>query len=184
MVELERETFAPSVLRDGRAVTIRPLDELDRRSLLAFGRALPHGDLLYLANDLSNPEMIARLINARFAENWRQLVASVGDQIIGYGALRRLPGWSRHVAGINLIVSAGWRRYGLGTALAQALVDAAQDLQVDKLIVELIERQRGGRAIFERLGFQIEGQFSSHACDRQGHCHTLIVMAQRVRYIS
>jgi ribosomal protein S18 acetylase RimI-like enzyme len=181
MVELERELFAPSVLRDGRVVTIRPLDELDRQALLAFGRALPQGDLLYLEDDLANPEVIARLINARFAENWRQLVASVGDQIIGYGALRRLPGWSRHVADINLIVSAGWRRYGLGTALAQAIVDAARDLQIDKLIVEVIETQRAGRAIFDRLGFQIEGRFCSHACDRQGRRHTLIVMAQRVR---
>jgi ribosomal protein S18 acetylase RimI-like enzyme len=181
MVELERETFATSVLRDGRAVTIRPLDELDRPALLAFGRALPHGDLLYMEDDLSSPEMIGRLINTRFAENWRQLVASAGDQIIGYGALRRLPGWSHHVAGINLIVSAGWRRYGLGAALAQALVDTARALQVDKLIAEVIETQRAGRAIFDRLGFQIEGRFSGHACDRQGRCHTLIVMAQRVQ---
>ena len=181
MLELERETFAPSVLRDGRAVAIRPLDDLDRQPLLAFGRALPYGDLLYLADDLSSPEVIARLINARFAENWRQRVALAGDQIIGYGALRRLPGWSRHVAGIHLVVSAGWRRYGLGTLLAQALVDAARELEVDKLIVELIETQRAGRAIFERLGFEVEGRFSSHACDRQGGCHTLIVMAQRVR---
>ena len=174
MVELERETFAPSVLRDGRAVTIRPLDEPDRR-------ALPEGDLLYLEDDLASPEMIARLINARFAENWRQLVVSIGDQIIGYGALRRLPGWSRHVANINLIVSAGWRRYGLGTTLAQAMVDAARDLQIDKLIVELIETQLIGRAIFDRLGFQVEGRLSNHACDRQGQHHTLLVMAQRVR---
>src|SRR5690349_15533073 len=112
MVELEREVFAPSILRDGRIVTIRPLDDVDRRALLAFGRALPQRDLLYLQDDLSNPEIITRLINARYAENWRQLVASAGDQIIGYTALRRLPGWSRHVADINLVVSAGWRCYG------------------------------------------------------------------------
>jgi len=181
MVELERETFVPSVLRDGRAVTIRPLDEQDRSALLAFGRALPQGDLLYLEDDLASPEMIARLINVRFSENWRQIVASVGDQIIGYGALRRLPGWSCHVARINLIVSAGWRRQRLGSALAQAIVDAARDLQIDKLTVEMIETQFAGRAIFDRLGFQIEGQFSRHACDRQGRHHTLIVMAQPVR---
>jgi L-amino acid N-acyltransferase YncA len=180
MVELERETFVPSVLRDGRAVTIRPLDEVDRQALLAFGRALPQADLLDLADDLSSPEVIARLINARFAENWRQLVATVGDQIIGYAALRRLPGWSRHVAGINMVVSAGWRRIGLGTTLAQALVETGRDLQIDKLVVEIIETQHIGRAIFERLGFQVEGRFSSHACDRQGHRHTLIVMGAPV----
>ena len=180
MVALEREVFAPSTLRDGRIVIIRPLDDLDRRALLAFGRALPQRDLLYLQDDLSNPEIITRLINARYAENWRQLVASAGDQIIGYTALRRLPGWSRHVADINLVVSAGWRRYGLGTALAQAIVEAARDFQLEKLVVELFEAQRAAQAIFERLGFQIEGRFRSHAIDRQGQRHTLIVMGYSV----
>jgi ribosomal protein S18 acetylase RimI-like enzyme len=180
MVELEREACISPALHDGRVVTIRPLDELDRRALLAFGRALPQDDLLCLEHDLTSPEMIERLINARFAENWRQMVALAGDQIVGYAALRRLPGWSCHVANVNLIVSAGWRRYGLGATLAQSLIEAARELQIDKLSVEMIETQRAGRAIFERLGFQVEGRLSGHACDRQGQRHTLIVMAQRV----
>jgi L-amino acid N-acyltransferase YncA len=180
MIELEREPFATSVLRDGRVVTIRPLDEGDQPALLAFGRALPQGDLLYLEDDFTSPEIITRLVNARFAENWRQIVASIDDQIIGYGAVRRLAGWSNHVATISLVVSAGWRRYGLGTALAEAIDEAACDLQVDKLIVELLEAQVAGRAIFARLGFRVEGTFGNHACDRQGQRHTLIVMACRI----
>jgi ribosomal protein S18 acetylase RimI-like enzyme len=165
------------VLRDGRVVAIRPLDEADRSALLAFGRALPQDDLLYLETDFASPEMIARLVNACCAENWRQLVASVDDQIIGYGAVRRQPGWSSHVGDISLLVSAGWRRYGLGTALAQAIVDAARNLQLDKLIVEMLETQTAGRAIFDRLGFQVEGRFGHHARDRQGQRHALVVMA-------
>jgi RimJ/RimL family protein N-acetyltransferase len=180
MFELERESFATSVLRDGRVVTIRPLDEVDRPALLAFGRTLPHGDLLYLEDDLASAEIIARLINTRFAENWRQLVASVDDQIIGYSAVRRLAGWSSHVATVGLIVSAGWRRCGLGTALAQAIVATAGDLHVDKLMFEMLETQIACRAIFDRLGFRVEGTFGNHARDRQGQRHTLIVMAYHV----
>jgi RimJ/RimL family protein N-acetyltransferase len=177
MVERERETHMATILRDGRAVTIRPLDEEDHAALLAFGRALPHADLLHLENDFTSPETIARLVNARFAENWRQLVVSIDDLIIGYSVVRRLPGWMRHVAEVGLIVGAGWRRYGLGTALAQSICDAARDLRVDKLIVEMLEEQSAGRAIFERLGFRVEGRFGCHVRDRQGQCHNLIVMA-------
>jgi ribosomal protein S18 acetylase RimI-like enzyme len=180
MVELERERFAATVLRDGRLVTIRPLDESDCAALLAFGRALPHDDLLFLQDDFASPETIARLVNARFAEHWRQLIASIGDMIIGYTAVRRLPGWSSHVADIGLIVSAGWRRYGLGTALAQAIFDVACDLAAEKLIVEMLETQMAGQAIFERLGFRVEGTLSSHACDREGQRHNLIVMAHHI----
>lgn len=177
MFELQREPFVTTMLRDGRVVEIRPLDEVDRPALLAFGRALPHGDLLYLEDDLASPEMVERLVNARFAENWRQFVAATGDLIIGYAAVRRLPGWSSHVATVGLIVSAGWRRCGLGTALAQAIVTAACDLHVNKLMFEMLETQIACRAIFDRLGFRVEGTFSNHARDRQGQRHTLIVMA-------
>jgi L-amino acid N-acyltransferase YncA len=164
-------------LRDGRVVEIRPLEEEDQAALLAFGRALPHDDMLYLADDFASPETIKRLINVHFAENWRQIVVTFDGQIVGYSALRRLPGWSSHVADISLIVSAGWRRCGLGTALAQAIVDAARDLQVDKLVVEMLEEQCAGRVICERLGFQVEGTFGCHVRDRQGQCHNLIVRA-------
>jgi RimJ/RimL family protein N-acetyltransferase len=180
MVELEREPLMATVLRDGRVVTIRPLGEEDRAALLAFGRALPHTDLLHLEDDFTNPETIARLVNARFAVNWRQLVVSVDDVIVGYSVVRRLPGWMKHVAEIGLIVSAGWRRDGLGTVLAHSICDAARELESDKLVVEMLEEQSAGRAIFERLGFQVEGTFGCHVRDRQGQCHNLIVMANHV----
>jgi L-amino acid N-acyltransferase YncA len=177
MVELEREPFEAAMLRDGQVVTIRPLNEDDCPALLAFGRALPHTDLLHLEDDFTNPETIARLVNARFAENWRQLIASVDDQIIAYSVVRRLSGWMKHVAEVGLIVDAGWRRHGLGAALAQSVCDAARDLGVEKLIVEMLEEQSAGRAIFERLGFRVEGTFGCHVRDREGQCHNLIVMA-------
>ena len=182
MFELERETFEATVLRDGRVVTIRPLDEDDCAALLAFGRALPHEDLLFLEADFASPETIAWLVNARFAEHWRLRVASIGDMIIGYTAVRRLAGWSSHVAHIDLIVSAGWRRYGLGTALAQAIFEAARELEAEKLVVEMLETQAAGQAIFERLGFRVEGTLCNHACDHQGQCHNLIVMAHPLHY--
>jgi L-amino acid N-acyltransferase YncA len=166
-----------TILRDGRVVEIRPIEERDYAALLAFGRALPQDDMLYLEYDFASPETIKRLINAHCAENWRQLIASIDGQIIGYSALRRLAGWSSHVADISLIVSAGWRRCGLGTALTQAIVDAARDLQVDKLVVEMLEEQCAGRVICERLAFQVEGTFDCHVRDRQGQCHNLIVRA-------
>jgi GNAT superfamily N-acetyltransferase len=170
-----------TTLLDGRVVEIRPLDEVDRSALLAFGRALPQDDLLEIENDFANPDMIARLVNARFDQNWRQIVASIGDQVIGYGMARRLPGWSSHVASIGLLVSAGWRRSGLGTALLQATIDVARDLDAEKLIVEMLDSQVAGRTVFDHQGFRVEGRLSDHARDRKGQCRTLIVMAYHMQ---
>ena len=175
------EAPVAATLRDGRTVMIRPLAEQDREALLRFGRSLPDDDWLYIETDLHSPDIINRLVDAHAAENWRQLVAvTESGEIVGYSAVRRLPGWSSHVGDIHLIVGKDYRRCGLGTALAQAIVDAARDLGVEKVIVEVLQEQTGGIAIFERLGFQIEGTFSDHARDHIGHRHTLHVLAYHV----
>lgn len=170
-----------ATLRNGQAVMIRPLAEDDREGLLAFGRSLPNNDWLYLEEDLQNPEIITRLVNAFAAENWRQIVA-VTDQgeIVAYSAVRRLPGWSSHVGDIQLIVRDDFRRCGLGTAMAQAIFDAARDLGVAKVIVEVLQEQTGGTEIFERLGFRVEGTFSDHARDRFGNRHNMHILAYHV----
>ena len=178
---IDQQVATPkTALRDGRTVTIRPLGEDDYAALLAFGAALPQDDLLYLENDFQNPDIIRRLVNAASAENWRQVVAVAGEAIVGYSAVRRLSGWSSHVADIHLTVGDGWRRSGLGTAMAQAIFDAARDLGVSKVIVEMMERQNAGRAIFERLGFRVEGTLNQHARDRHGQRHNLLILAYHV----
>jgi RimJ/RimL family protein N-acetyltransferase len=176
----QQAELTQTALRDGRIVTIRPLDEGDYTALLAFGAALPQDDLLYLENDFQSPDIIRRLVNASAAENWRQIVAVSDGAIVGYSAVRRLAGWSSHVADIHLTVSSGWRRNGLGTAMAQAIFDAARDLGVNKVIVEMLERQNAGRAIFERLGFRVEGTLNQHARDRHGERHNLLILAYHV----
>jgi RimJ/RimL family protein N-acetyltransferase len=180
MLDQLSQAFRNTLLRNGRQIIIRPLLEDDRAALLAFGAALPEDDRLYLEDDLQSHEIITRLVNAHAAENWRQIVALEGDQIVGYGAVRRLPGWSSHVADIQLIISADWRREGLGTVMAEAIFDAARDLGAAKVIVEMVEEQAFGRAIFERLGFRVEGMLSQHVRDRHGQQHNLLVLAYHV----
>jgi RimJ/RimL family protein N-acetyltransferase len=180
MLDQRSEAFPKIVLRDGSAVIIRRLFEDDRAALLGFGADLPEDDRLYLEDDLQSQEIITRLVNAHAAENWRQIVALDGERIVGYGAVRRLPGWSSHVADIQLLISADWRGAGLGTIMAQAIFDAARELGAAKVIVEMVEEQSFGRAIFERLGFQVEGTLSQHVRDRSGQQHNLLVLAYHV----
>lgn len=175
------EATMPVTLRNGVTVVIRPLAESDRDVLMRFGKELPADDLLYLEDDLQNPDIINRLVNAAEAENWRQVVAVTDDgEIVAYSAVRRLTGWSSHVGDIQLMVGKGYRRTGLGTEMAKAIFEAARGLGVAKVIVEMLGVQSSGRAIFERLGFTREGIFAKHAHDRHGKYHDLHVMAYHV----
>ena len=160
------------------AITIRPLQENDRESLAAFGASLPQEDLLYFEDDYQNQEIIARLINAHAAENWRQIVAvAENGDIVAYSAVRRLPGWSSHVADIRLLVARKWRRHGIGQRMGKAIFDAARDLETSKVTVTMLEKQVGGQGIFIRLGFTIEGTLRRHALGRDGKEYDVVVMS-------
>jgi L-amino acid N-acyltransferase YncA len=170
----------PVTLRDGRTVVIRSLAFGDRAALTAFGRALPQAELHCIPAELQSPEAIARLVTLSGTAQYRQIVATAGNAIVGYGAVQQLSGRSREVAEGQLIVSAGWRHCGLGSALAMAMLDAAYELEVSQVVVELLAEQIAGRAIFERLGFSIEGALEGQVCDRYGRYHDLLVMAYRI----
>lgn len=171
-----------AALKDGRQVFIRPLQEEDREALAAFGRNLSKHDLLYLEDDFTDPEIIARLVNAAHAENWRQLVAVTDDgQIVAYAAAVRMHGWSNHVADIRLIVAPGYRRVGLGMQLAQAIVESARELGAIKVSVDMLAAQKAGQAIFSRLGFAVEGQLARHAVDRDGNLQDIVIMSAFMR---
>ncbi len=171
-----------ALLKDGRSVTIRPLIEADRAAMMTFGASLPKNDLLYLEDDFNNPEIIGRLVSAAYAENWRQIVAITdAGQIVAYGAALQLPGWSHHVANLRLIVLPDWRRSGLGVQMAQSVVEAARDLGVSKVTVDMLAAQTAGQAIFGRLGFAVEGQLARHASDRDGKLQDVVIMSAFVR---
>jgi RimJ/RimL family protein N-acetyltransferase len=176
------EAAGSVALKDGRVVTIRRLVEHDRAALANFGLGLPKNDLLYLEDDFQNPEIIARLINANAAENWRQIVAATEEgAIVAYSGALRLPGWSYHVASIRLMVDRAWRRSGLGMSMAQAIVDAARDLGATKVTVNMLAAQTAGQAIFSHLGFAVEGQLARQAIDRDGNLHDIVIMSAFVR---
>ena len=170
----------PVTLHDGRVVAVRSLQPDDKTRLLQFGQALPQDDWLYLENDLRSPEIVARLANASAAEHWRQMVAIENDQIAAYASVRLSSGRTSHVATVQLIIGEGWRRVGLGRAMGAVIFEEAKKLQASKVVVEMLEAQRSGQAIFSRLGFRIEGTLVNHARDRFGKHHNLVVMATLV----
>ena len=144
------------------------------------GQDLPQDDWLYLENDLRSPEIVARLANASAAEHWRQMVAIENDQIAAYASVRLSSGRTSHVATVQLIIGEGWRRVGLGRAIGAVIFEEAKKLEASKVVVEMLEAQRSGQAIFARLGFRIEGTLINHARDRFGKHHNLVVMATLV----
>lgn len=162
---------------DGQNVSIHRLGEDDREALLSFGADLPKDDWLYLDVELQTPTTVSWLVNAVDARNWRQFVAVDGELIVGYANVRQLPGWKRHVGDIALVVRDGYRRHGVGRALASVIVESATEMGLKKLVVEVIKEQVGGQVIFKRFGFQQEGILVGHAVDYLGNHRDLVLLS-------
>lgn len=178
------ETRSPvfgSLQLSGGEVTLRYAGPADFDALLAFGRALPPEDLLFLRRDITQPEEIeAWLGDIRNGLNGT--ILAVRDRaLLGYSSVSRAPlNWVRHVAELRVLVSPSVRGEGLGRALTEAAFQIGSDMGVLKLIAQMTLEESAAMAVFRRLGFSSEALLPDQVIDANGRTHDLIVMSRRL----
>jgi RimJ/RimL family protein N-acetyltransferase len=114
----------------------------------------------------------------RFAEDIgtadrASLVAVVDDVIVGHARVDVTP---YNVAGLGMMVAAGWRGRGVGGALVRAAIDAARDLGAHKLALQVWPHNDVARRLYERHGFVEEGVLRRHYPRRNGELWDSVVM--------
>ena len=83
---------------------------------------------------------------------------------------------SRHVADLGLMVEAGHRRQGVGTALLEEAVAWARTVGVRKLELHVFPWNEPALRLYESFGFEREGYRKRHY-DRDGQLVDAILMA-------
>ena len=147
-------------------------------ALLRFFQKLPEGDLTFIKEDVTDPETVRSWTGRESAA--RRWLALDGDDVCGYVAVYRLPGWSDHVGEVRLVVAPDKRGTGLGRELARHAVVQALQWGLTKLVVEVVAEQGPALALFSGLGFSGEAMLRDHIRDRQGALHDLMVLAHHV----
>lgn len=108
------------------------------------------------------------------------LVAEAGGAMVGNAGLHGA-GSSvrrRHVMGLGMAVDKAWHRRGVGSALMQALLEAA-DRWLGCLRIELTvyTDNTGAIALYRKFGFEIEGTHRAYAL-RDGNYADVHAMAR------
>ena len=87
------------------------------------------------------------------------VVAEAGDELRGHLMLEPLPLQSlRHVVGLTIVVHPGHTRRGLGRRLMQHAIDWARHAEhVEKIELNVRSTNPGALALYEQLGFVVEG---------------------------
>jgi ribosomal protein S18 acetylase RimI-like enzyme len=168
-------------IKDGSSVVIRPLARDDVPALLAFFRALPAEDRLFLREDVTRQEVIDKWISKLDYDQILPLVAEKGSAIIGDATLHISQyGWHRHMAEIRCVVARGYQKKGLGTLLMHELVAQASQRNVDKIRAEMMDTQISAQIAFRKLGFKKEAELKNFVIDMEGKSHNLVIMVNDV----
>ncbi len=155
---------------------IRALEPSDREALERFVGRVPEGDRTFFKEDVE----AATVIDAWTQPGPARAVAVAGGEVIGYVAVVPLHGWSDHVGELRLIVDPGHRGRGIGRALARRAVLDALELDLRKMVVEVVADQEPTIGMFRALGFDPEALLTDHVRDQSGAVRDLMILAQSV----
>lgn len=165
----------------GGTVTLRLMTRDDRDAVLAFARALPEHDLLFLRRDITQPEAVDDWIAEIERGEILTILALAEGKVVGYATIHRnMLRWAAHVAELRVTVAEAWRGKGLGRLLTQEAFANALGLGIEKMLAQMTLDQKGAIATFEGLGFRPEALLRDQVKDRDGKKHDLLVLSHDV----
>jgi L-amino acid N-acyltransferase YncA len=168
-------------LDDKTEITLRLMTASDAERIMAFARALPEQDLLFLRADITDPKIVAQWVQNIAAERTVTVIAEASGDLVGYVSLHyNQVTWQRHLGEIRIQVGRSHRSHGLGRILAGEIFGVARDLGLRKIVAQMTVEQKGAIATFERLGFHPEALLQDFVIDRAGRTHDRVVMSYDV----
>ena len=171
-------SYPVEVSIEGISVLLRILRPGDEEALLAFARALPAHDLLFLRRDITTREQVDALVQGGASGISVTLLAFRGDEVVGYATVAS-DGitWTRHVRELRILVAASMRGKHLGRLLTEQAFAIAREQGAKKMMAQMTVDQETAIAAVRRLGFVPEARLHNQVMDRDGHLHDLQIMS-------
>ena len=149
-----------AVRADGGLVHIRPVQEGDRKALLALNERASDQSIFYRFFTLSRhaaDDYVERLLRPASIEH-QALVALVDDELVGVAAFERL---SRTSAEIALLVDDDDQHEGIGTLLIEHLAGIARRHRIQRFVAEVLAENAAMIRVIRNLGFATEAASST-----------------------
>ena len=137
---------------------VRPAAASDTDALVELGRAVAGEGELWLTYDRSRTDERRNVKSVRRDPNVAVFVAETPDGVVGRLSIARdRSPYSRHVAELGLMVAAGMRRKGIGTALMEEAMRWARGAGITKLELTVFPHNEPAMTLYRKLGFREEG---------------------------
>ena len=159
-------------------IEVRHMRPGDEPAVLAFARALPPHDLLFLPRDIRQPKVLAAWVHEVERGTLTSLLAFRGAEVVGCATIVRDPlSWSPHVGELRVVVAPAARGEGLGRTLSEDVGRLAIETGIEKLVVHMTPDQTGAVTVFETMGYRAEALLRDHVKDGAGVKHDLVILS-------
>jgi L-amino acid N-acyltransferase YncA len=161
--------------------TICPFEPKYFQAVIDFADSLPIQDLLFLPRDTKNMNNADNWLKAVENRSIMTFLCLDGEHVVGAGAIvRKLRGWSSHVAELRILVSQDMRDMGIGRLLLRHCFAEAIEAGAEKLIGRITSDKKGAKKVFNGLGFEREAVLRKQVRDNLGQLQDLIIYSYHV----
>ncbi|HEY0394858.1 MAG TPA: GNAT family N-acetyltransferase [Candidatus Elarobacter sp.] len=174
----ELRTYPRVVPFGDETVELRFMGAGDEAAVLAFARALPRHDLLFLPRDIAHPKVLDAWVHEIDRGAMSSILAWRGERVVGCATIVRDPlSWSPHVAELRVVVAPEARGNGLGRALSTDAGELAVATGTEKIVAHMTADQGGAVTVFETMGYRAEALLRDHVKDADGVKHDLVILS-------
>ncbi len=169
-------------LDDKTEVVFRPLRKEDEQALYEFLSSLPFKDRACLKEDVAQFKTIEGWIYNLDYDKVLPIVATTNGRIVGDATLHFNPvGWTTHQGELRLTTDINYREKGLGTRLAQDVIDIAKKLGLELLSAEVSPELQEAFFLLEKLEFKEAAVLKGFIMDLEGNESNLVLMVKDLK---
>ena len=169
-------------LRDGTAVTMRPLAKRDAARLHQFFLAVPEEERLFVKRPIFERTLFKQWCRHPDFEHNLPLMMVHGERIIGEATLhQRLGGWKRHIGVVTVLTHPNYRGRDVAKMLVEELVGIARELGLRRLEAELNGERKVAVRALEQLGFEPLMRLEEYVLDMKAVMHDYVLMGMNLR---
>jgi len=164
----------------GKEVTLDLMAREHADALAAFTAKLSRDDLMFLRLDIRDAEVRDQWFDNIEAGNTVTVVAlDEPGNLVGYSSLHvNSRTWTSHIGEFRVFVAPEFRGSGLSTRLINEVSQIAEELKLERLVVNIAREQRRFRGLLEEMGFQAEALLTDWLKSRDGRTHDLVIMSR------
>lgn len=178
----ERRYPKEIVLKGGREVILRPIEDADQSGLCRFYMGLNPLMRWYMKADPCQPAEVEKWIRNHRNGRAFSIVADIEGRIVAHASLLMRPyGGRRHVARLRVYVAEDFRRMQLGTWMVFDLVRYAMNKGMEMIRTDFVVgvEDTAIKAV-RKLDFITEGIIKNYVKDEEGNYHDYQIMIKRL----